>query len=131
MQETSRVEYKRQLNDRLERTVVSFLNYPGGGELIIGIDDNGDVFGVPDLDDTQLKIINRICNNIKPQTLGLFDVVFSEVDDKKIIRIIVSCGQQRPYYIKKHGMSDQGCFIRVGACLPSVGELKEMIICAA
>ena len=129
MQETNRVEYKRELNDRLERAVVSFLNYPGGGELIIGIDDNGDVIGVPDLNATQLKIIDRIRNNIKPQTLGLFDVVFSEVDGKKIIRIIVSCGQQRPYYIKKYGMSEQGCFIRLGASSQPMAEqvIEELL----
>jgi len=115
LQESNRIEFKRELNDRLERAVVSFLNYPGGGEVIIGVDDNGDSVDVPDLDSTQLKIIDRIRNNIKPQTLGLFDVVFAEIKGKKVIRIIVSCGQQRPYYIRKFGMSDQGCFIRVGA----------------
>jgi hypothetical protein len=29
MPETNRFEYKRELNDRLERAVVSFLNYSG------------------------------------------------------------------------------------------------------
>ena len=109
--ENNRIEYKRELNDRLERAVVSFLNYPGGGEVIIGADDNGDTVGVSDLDSTQLKIIDRVRNNIKPQTLGLFDVVLTELNDKNIIRVIVPCGQQRPYYIRKLGMSEQGCFI--------------------
>jgi len=57
LQENSRTEYKRELNDRLERAVVSFLNYPGGGEVIIGVDDNGDTVGVSDLDSTQLKLL--------------------------------------------------------------------------
>ena len=129
MQETNRVEYKRQLNDRLERAVVSFLNYPGGGEVIIGVDDNGDAVGVIDADSTQLQIIDRIRNNIKPQTLGLFDVVFSKKDGKEIICIIVSCGQQRPYYIRKWGMSDQGCFIRVGASSQPMTEqmIEELL----
>ena len=33
--ETNRIEYKRELNDKLERTVVSFLNCTGGGEIKI------------------------------------------------------------------------------------------------
>jgi hypothetical protein len=37
MQENNRIEFKRKLNDRFERTVVSFLNYAGGGEMIIGV----------------------------------------------------------------------------------------------
>ena len=41
MQENNRIEFKSELNDRFERSVVSFLNYPGGGEIIIGIDNKG------------------------------------------------------------------------------------------
>ena len=96
MQENNCIEFKRELNDRLERAVVSFLNYAGGGEILIGIEDNGIAVGVADMDGTQLKVIDRIRNNIRPQTLGLFDVVQDQIDDKNIIRVIVSCGQQRP-----------------------------------
>ena len=112
MQENNRIECKRELNDRFERAVVSFLNYPGGGEVLIGISDDGTIFGVNDSDTLQLKIVDKIRNNIRPQTLGLFDVVSTKMDGKNVIRVIVSCGQQRPYYIRKFGMSEQGCFIR-------------------
>jgi len=130
LQESNRVEFKSELNDRLERAIVSFLNYPGGGELLIGIDDDGKAVGVPDIDSTQLKIIDRIRNNIKPQTLGLFDVVLIEIGGKKIIRIIVSCGQQRPYYIRSYGMSDKGCFIRVGVSSQPMTEqmIEELLV---
>ena len=129
MQESNRVEFKRELNDRLERAVVSFLNYPGGGEILVGIDDKGIAVGVDDMDGTQLKIINRIRDNIRPQTLGLFDVVQDQIDNKDIIRVIVSCGQQRPYYIRKHGMTEQGCFIRVGSSSQPMNEqmIEEFI----
>jgi len=84
MQESNRVEFKSELNDRLERAVVSFLNYAGGGEILIGVDDKGIAVGVADMDGTQLKIIDRIRNNIRPQTLGLFDVVQDQIDGKDI-----------------------------------------------
>jgi predicted HTH transcriptional regulator len=115
MQENNRTEFKSKLTDRFERTVVSFLNYAGGGEIIIGVDDNGMAVGVADADAEQLKIVDRIRNNVRPQTLGLFDVVQDQIDGKDIIRVIVSCGQQRPYYIRKIGMTEQGCFVRVGS----------------
>ena len=41
--ESNRIEYKRdkrELNDRLERAVVSFLNYAGGGEIVVGMNDD-------------------------------------------------------------------------------------------
>jgi predicted HTH transcriptional regulator len=129
MTETNRFEYKQELNDRLERAVVSFLNYSGGGEVLIGIDNNGVVCGVDDPDGTQLKIVDRIRNNIRPQTLGLFDVVHNQIDGKDVIRVIVSCGQQRPYYIRKLGMSEQGCFIRIGSSSQPMSEqmIEELI----
>ena len=129
MQENNRIEFKRELNDRLERTVVSFLNYAGGGEIIIGMDDNGNAVDVADTDATQLKIVDRIRNNIRPQTLGLFEVIQEKIDDKNVIRIIVSCGQQRPYYIRKFGMSEQGCFIRVGSSSqPMTEQMTEELL---
>ena len=129
MQETNRIEFKRELNNRLERSIVSFMNYPGGGEILLGVDDNGSSVGVADIDATQLKIINRIRNNIKPQTLGLFDVIKDEIDGKDIIRVIVSCGQQRPYYIRKYGMTEHGCLIRVGnSSQPMTEQMIEELI---
>ena len=113
----------------MERAVVSFLNYAGGGEVLIGVEDNGSVTGVVDIDGTQLKIIDRIRNNIRPQTLGLFDVVKDQIDDKNFIRVIVSCGQQRPYYIRNYGMTEKGCFIRVGNSSQPMNEqmIEELI----
>ena len=122
MIENNRVEYKRELNDRFERSVVSFLNYVGGGEIVLGVDNSGKDIGISNVDATQLKIVDRIRNNIRPQTLGLFDVVLTKMDEKDVIRVIVSCGQQRPYYIRKLGMNEQGCFIRVGSSSQPMSE---------
>jgi len=129
MQETNRTEFKRELNDRFERAVVSFLNYAGGGEILIGADDDGSVRGIKDADEVQRKIVDRIRNNIRPQTLGLFDVIHEKINGKDVIRVIVSCGQQRPYYIRKEGMTENGCFIRVGSSAQSMTEqmIEEML----
>ncbi|GHV24064.1 transcriptional regulator [Clostridia bacterium] len=129
MQENNRTEFKRELNERFERAAVSFFNYAGGGEIIIGLDDNGVAVGMLDPDMIQLKIVDRIRNNIRPQTLGLFDVVQDQIDNNNIIRVIISCGQQRPYYIRKLGMSEQGCFIRVGSSSQPMSEqmIEELI----
>ena len=64
----------------------------------------------------------RLSNNIRPKILGLFDVVAEEMDGKSIIRIIVSSGTQKPYYIHKKGMTEDGCFIRVGASAQPMTE---------
>ena len=105
LQENSRTEFKSELNDKLEKEVVAFLNNKEGGILYIGLDDIGSPIGVPELDSTQLKIADRIKNNILPSTMGLFDIVTEEIDNIPIIKILISSGLEKPYYIKKQGMS--------------------------
>ena len=39
MQESNRIELKRELTDTLEKEVIAFLNYRDGGVIYIGVDD--------------------------------------------------------------------------------------------
>lgn len=113
--ENNRIEYKRSVTDDLEKEVVAFLNYHEGGLIYIGIDKTGKTIGVPDADQLQLKIKDRLKNNIQPSVMGLFDIVLKEQDGVEIIKIIIASGPEKPYYIRKYGMSEKGCFIRVGS----------------
>ncbi len=113
--ESSRIEYKEKLNEKLEKEVVAFLNYQEGGIIYIGINSEGVPVGLEDVDQAQLKIVDRIKNNILPSTLGLFDVVIENIEGKDIIKIIISSGPEKPYYIKNQGMSPTGCYIRIGS----------------
>ena len=71
------VEYKRELSETFERSVIAFLNSTGG-HIYIGINDDGSVYGVKDMDHVQRQIADRILNNIKPNAIGLFEVVAEE-----------------------------------------------------
>jgi hypothetical protein len=55
--ESNRIEYKRELTDKFERSVVAFLNYPGGGEILVGVNGDGSVAGVRDVNHAD-KIID-------------------------------------------------------------------------
>jgi ATP-dependent DNA helicase RecG len=115
MHESNRIEFKRELNDSLEKEVVAFLNYREGGIIYLGIDDKTKItIGIDDIDATQLKIKDRIKNNINPSTMGLFEVITEARDGKYIIKIVVAGGLEKPYYLSKMGMSTKGCYIRVG-----------------
>ena len=113
-QESNRIELKATLNDKLEKEIVAFLNNREGGILYIGIDDKGNPVKNSDLDSMQLKIADRIKNNILPSTLWLFDIATEYVDNIPITKIIVSSGLEKPYYIKSKGMSPNGCYMRLG-----------------
>ena len=112
--ETNRIEYKRQLSDDLEIEAIAFLNYHEGGVIYIGIDKTGKIIGVSDMDGDMLKIKDRLKNNIMPSCMGLFDVAVEKIESKDIIKITFASGTEKPYYIRKLGMSEKGTFIRVG-----------------
>ena len=114
LRESNRIELKADLNDKLEKEIVAFLNNREGGILYIGVDDKGEPVGNSDIDSMQLKIADRIKNNILPSTLGLFDIVTEYVDNIPVTKIIVCSGLEKPYYIKNKGMSPNGCYMRLG-----------------
>ena len=113
--ETNRIENKEQLNEDFEQEVIAFLNYKEGGIIYVGINKNGQVAGVENTDLTQLQIKDRIKNNIQPSTLGLFDVTVETIDNKVVIKVTISSGTEKPYYLRKRGRTPEGCYIRVGS----------------
>ena len=118
--ESRSVEYKRILNDRFETSVIAFLNSRMGGILYIGIDDDLTVYGVENPDETQRQIADRIKNNIRGECLGLYDIVLEKRDSKPVIKLIISSGTEKPYYLKEKGMTPDGCFIRNGSRVESM-----------
>ncbi|MCL2385426.1 MAG: transcriptional regulator, partial [Alphaproteobacteria bacterium] len=72
------------------------------------------VLGIPDIDGDILKIKDRLKNNIAPDCMGLFDVAVEKIDGVDVIKITLASGSEKPYYLKKYGMTEKGAFIRVG-----------------
>lgn len=113
--ETNRIENKEQLNEDFEQEVIAFLNYKEGGIIYVGVRKDGQVVGLKDVDLTQLQIKDRIKNNIQPSTLGLFDVIVETIGNKEVIKVVISSGTEKPYYLRKKGRTPEGCYIRVGS----------------
>ncbi len=113
--ESQHIELKRGLTDKLEQTVIAFLNSKNGGIIYFGIDDDGTICGVENPDLLQCQLADRIKNNIRGETLGLFDIVLENVNGKSIVKLIISSGTEKPYYLKEKGMTSEGCFIRNGS----------------
>lgn len=108
--ETNRIEYKEQLNEDFEQEVIAFLNYKEGGIIYVGVRKDGQIVGLKDVDLTQLQVKDRIKNNIQPSTLGL-----ETIDNKEVIKVVISSGTEKPYYLRKKGRTPEGCYIRVGS----------------
>lgn len=116
--ETEKSELKLKFNDSIPKEIVAFLN-TDGGTVYIGVDDNGSVCGVSDLDETLKKIADIIENQILPDPRPFVDLGTKFVDQKHVVEIKVKKGDGL-YYIKKYGRSAQGCFIRVGSTCRSM-----------
>lgn len=115
-EESATIEYKRELAENFEREVIAFLNSREGGTIFLGIDaEHQTVTGLKNADADQLAVKDRIKNNILPSALGLFDVHLEDLDGRRILRIKVAAGYEKPYYLKKYGMSEKGCFQRIGS----------------
>ena len=112
---SNRIQYKRELSTTFEKEVVAFLNHPKGGIIYIGIENNGSVVGIKEADRLQLQINDRIKNRILPSALDLFEILLENRRNKVVIKITLTGGTEKPYYIKKLGMTEKGCFIRVGS----------------
>ncbi len=57
--------------------------------------------------------------------MGLFDVHLENHNGRNIIRVTVAGGLEKPYYLKKYGMTAKGCFLRVGSASEPMS--REMI----
>ena len=111
--EDEKTELKRILNDAFEKEVDAFLNTLGG-QILIGIEDNGTVCGAENADQVALSIADRIRNNILPSAMGLFTVEIRQEEMRSYLVVTVAGGLERPYYLKKYGMTPNGCYTRIG-----------------
>ena len=109
--ESITIEYKRELTEGLEKEVVAFLNTLGGS-IYIGLDDDGTVIGLQNPDKISLTIIDRVKTNIQPSPLGLFNVEVKQDSGKTYILIIVAQGLEKPYFLKRYGMSTKSSIRR-------------------
>lgn len=63
MHETKKLEFKETITNTFLKTVSAFSNYDGG-EIFFGIDDNGNVKGMPNVRQSCLDIENKINDSI-------------------------------------------------------------------
>lgn len=117
--ETEKIELKEKINDQLVKEIEAFLN-TDGGTIYLGIQDNGNVVGVDNLDETLRKVSDIISDQIDPNAIDCVkpEVIFDA--DKVLIKINISKGYASLYCIKKYGFSSSGCHIRVGTTCKSM-----------
>ena len=107
------VELKKQITDDIQKTVIAFAN-TDGGTVYIGIDDNGDITGVQNIDEEMLRVSNMIRDAIKPDVTLFTSYEVEELEGKNVIKVIVQKGTKRPYYLASKGLRPEGVYVRQG-----------------
>lgn len=107
-------EFKRQYTDEIKKTIIAFAN-TRGGEVLIGVDDDGSIVGVTDTDGTMLRVTNAARDAIKPDVMGFISCEERIADGKQIVAISVQKGTASPYYLATKGIRPEGVFVRQGS----------------
>jgi len=118
--EDSYTEFKeeRAHSDQLAAEIVAFANTEGGN-LIVGVSDEGEIIGVTNLDKEMQRIDNICANNCEPTVYTTIEKLV--IDDKKILIVKIPKSAQRPYRTNR-GIH----YIRTasGKRIASPGELR-------
>ena len=122
MTEGITTEFKREYTDEIKKTVIAFAN-TRGGEVLIGVEDDGTVLGVADVDGTMLKATNALRDSIKPDVTMFLLCEKREMGGKDVVAIKVQKGTACPYYLAAKGLRPEGVFVRQGAStVPATGS---------
>ena len=112
--ESMTLDYKREYTDDIKKTIIAFAN-TNGGDILIGVDDDGAVVGIADTDDTMLRVTNAARDAILPDITLFMICEVKEIDEKRIVEVHVQKGTASPYYLASKGIRPEGVFVRQGA----------------
>ncbi len=121
--ESQNLEFKREFTDTIRKTIVAFAN-TDGGEILVGVDDDGTVCGLADADGTRLRIGNMMRDSIRPDLRSFVSIQDEICEGRTILRVEVQRGTARPYYWKSKGLRPEGVFTRQDAASVPATELQ-------
>ena len=123
--ETENIEFKSQFTENIYKEVIAFVNTKGG-VIYIGIDNDGNAIGLTDVDKEYTRITNGIRDAIMPDVTMFIQYTIQE---NKVVRITISEGTNKPYYLKSKGLKPSGVFVRQGnsSVSASSSQIRQMI----
>jgi ATP-dependent DNA helicase RecG len=126
--ENINTEYKSIFKSDIKKEIVAFAN-TNGGNLYIGISDTHNIIGVEHPDNVLLQVTNLIRDSIKPDITLFTESTIEVMGNKKIIKVYIQRGADRPYFLKDKGLKPTGVYIRQGsASAPaSYDSIRQMI----
>ena len=126
--ESETLELKRELTSDISKEIVALCN-TRGGQVILGVDDDGIVIGIKNPKDICERLSSIINDSIKPDITTMVSIETKNENDKEIIIIDVVRGTNRPYYLASKGLKPSGVYVRLGnTSIPANDNaIKQMI----
>ncbi len=122
--ENERTEYKREFTDDIAKEVVAFANTEGG-KIYVGANDGGTPAPFENTDNTYTRITNSVRDSVAPDV-----TMFTKYSlNDGVIKVNVSEGSSKPYFLKSKGLKPSGVYIRQGASSvqASPEQIRRMI----
>ena len=95
MRETRILEFKETITNTFLKTVSAFSNYDGG-EILFGVDNDGNIKSLSDIKQACLDIENKINDSILPQQNYTLEIQ----NNDQTIKITIKSGLQKKYLYK-------------------------------
>lgn len=129
MIEKQDVEFKREYNEKVNKTMLAFLN-TDGGVLYLGLTDDGAAYGLDgDMDVWYRKTANSFRDSVTPDPTAFFNVEPEQREGKWILKITVERGIAVPYCFTRYGLVPEGVWVRVGSntVMATREHIRQMI----
>ncbi|HOI25707.1 MAG TPA: putative DNA binding domain-containing protein [Caldisericia bacterium] len=107
-------EWKREYTEEVKKTIIAFANSQGG-TLYIGVNNDGSIHGISDIDKLMCQISNSIREAVKPDLTMFVDYQTEYINEKTILKVFVQKGTSSPYYLAQKGIRPEGVFVRQGS----------------
>ena len=124
--ESVTTEFKREWTDNIKKEIVAFANTLGG-DLFIGVDDDGELVGVDNPDRLEERIISMARDNIHPAVTHLLWFERIRRDGKTALVVHVGPGTDKPYCTDPR---DSGTvYVRVGSVTlrASITQIRRFV----
>ena len=127
--EDSNTEFKEVYVNDVKKEVVAFANTEGG-TIYIGISDDGEIVGLDQPDAVMIQAANSLKDAIKPDVMPFVKISEATFEEKKVVKIEVAPGTNKPYYLSDKGLKPSGVYVRKGSSSQPVSDeaIREFII---
>ena len=119
--ENETVELKEIYTPDLKKEIVAFAN-TNGGTIYIGVQDSGVVIGLDNADFVMQQISNSLRDSIRPDVSMFTNIELLQEENKFFIKLTVSQGTKKPYYLSDKGLKPTGVYVRSGTTSAPASE---------